>query len=1058
MQNEIENIQQLTLDNNLQISQIPPKYTNGLDEISDFIFTSKYANYNKKLKRRETLPEAVDFIRDMHLDKYNFLSKDDQRKVKSVFELVKQKYNVPSMRSMQFRSPAITQHNGKIYNCGVRHIDSLRAFAEFFYCLLCGTGMTAGLTKQVISLLPDLANDKDKTGSVITYTIEDNIEGWADSLEVLLMSYHKNTPFTGRKIIFDFSKIRKKGTPLKTSGGKAPGHEGLKASLQKIKEILDHAIEDLKLKQLRSIDIYDILMHSADAVLSGGIRRAATAVIFDPDDQDLMTAKVNFQVSSYKRFEQLPSGYWEGTVYVNKKKYEVTISDWEYQTALKLNNEISWIHIEPQRARSNNSVLLLRDKTSLEQFLEIVENTRKWGEPGFVFADDPLTLFNPCFEISFLPKTKDGRFGVQFCVTGDTNLITKEGLTTIKDSLGKNINIWNGENWSNVTPKKTQTNVDIYRVQFSDGSFLDCTDNHKFIVKKNYQKEFYEMSTIEILNSIKKSSKNKFFIPRSNIKIDETFGINEEYAYEYGYFKGDGHIANKNRNPYPNVCIYDEKDTKLGLRYRVVADNMFNVYGTSYFEATFDNLDIDLCLNLKKELPNIIFSWNKKSILSFIAGWADADGSNASKGIRIYGDYLSLKKGQLLLTKIGIDSSLNLMEEKGSITNLGERKKSVWYLQITKTIDIPCRRLNCTNKESSKFKGRNQQINSIILLPNKQDVYCLEDKELHQCVFNNVLTKQCNLTSINGSKITSLELWKQAVEAATIIGTLQAGYTSFKYLSSAAKELTEQEALLGVSLTGWFDNPEILLNPENQYMIAKLAVKVNKEWAQKLGIKQAARVTCVKPEGTSSLFLGSSSGIHPHHDHRYFRRVQMNKQDNVYQYFKMFNPHAVEESVWSATKTDDVITFPLEIPKSAKVKNDITAIQHLNYVKQVQENWVNPGTTEVNTNNVTHNVSCTIEVEEFEFKEVTEYLFNNRQYFAAVSLLPKTGDKLYKQPPLQRVYPELEKDWDDLIENWSTVNYMNLMEDEDNTSLAENLACAGGACDVTYLPTDKKAS
>jgi len=313
----------------------------------------------------------------------------------------------------------------------------------------------------------------------------------------------------------------------------------------------------------------------------------------------------------------------------------------------------------------------------------------------------------------------------------------------------------------------------------------------------------------------------------------------------------------------------------------------------------------------------------------------------------------------------------------------------------------------------------------------------------------------CNLSSINGAKVKNLEDWKQAIESATIIGTLQAGYTDFPYLSKTSEELTKEEALLGVSLTGWFDNPKLLLNEENQYTMSKLAIKVNKEWASKININQASRITCVKPEGTSSLVLGSSSGIHPHHAHRYFRRVQMNKLDNVYNYFKIYNPHATEESVWSATKSDDVVTFPLTVPKNAIVKSDLTAIEHLNYIRKTQENWVNSGITEVNKKPVSHNVSCTVEVNETEWDKVIDYLYENRKYFSAVSLLPKIGDNMYKQAPLQRVYPEDESKWNDLVENWKPMDWEYFNENEDFTKLMEQLACAGGSCEV---PWEKNAS
>lgn len=308
----------------------------------------------------------------------------------------------------------------------------------------------------------------------------------------------------------------------------------------------------------------------------------------------------------------------------------------------------------------------------------------------------------------------------------------------------------------------------------------------------------------------------------------------------------------------------------------------------------------------------------------------------------------------------------------------------------------------------------------------------------------------CNLSSVNGALIKSIDDWKIAVEAATIIGTLQAGYTQFPYLSKAAQILTEQEALLGVSLTGWFDSPDILFDEKNQYMMAKLSGLINRDWSKKIAINPAARITCVKPEGTSSIFLGCSSGIHPHHSLQYFRRVQMNKIDPVYKYVKKLNPHATEESLWSANKTDDIITFPITVPDGSITKNQISAIDHLNYVRKTQENWVNPGTTEFNKKPITHNVSCTIEVEDTEWDDVINYLYENRNSFAAVSLLPKMGDKMFRQAPLERVSDDDTLRWENLVNNWKSVDYSQLMENEDKTTLADTVACGGGVCDLPY--------
>jgi len=310
----------------------------------------------------------------------------------------------------------------------------------------------------------------------------------------------------------------------------------------------------------------------------------------------------------------------------------------------------------------------------------------------------------------------------------------------------------------------------------------------------------------------------------------------------------------------------------------------------------------------------------------------------------------------------------------------------------------------------------------------------------------------CNLVSVNGKHTDTKQRFKEAVRAATIIGTLQAGYTDFNYLSNTAKQLTEEEALLGVSITGFMDNPKILLNPEIQAEMAKYSIGVNKRWATKIGVKQAARITLVKPEGTSSLVLGAGSGIHAHHYYDYFRRIQCNREDNVYQHFIKYNPHATEKSVWSATGTDDVVSFPLSVPETVMIKPDLTAIQHLEHILSTQKNWVLNGETETNYKGVHHNVSCTVTVDTPEWDDVVEFIFSNREFFTAVSFVPKTGDKIYPQAPNEAIISEDDKSkFETLKNNWKRVEYTKMIEEDDETVLQDEIACAGGACDIVSI-------
>jgi ribonucleoside-diphosphate reductase alpha chain len=266
----------------------------------------------------------------------------------------------------------------------------------------------------------------------------------------------------------------------------------------------------------------------------------------------------------------------------------------------------------------------------------------------------------------------------------------------------------------------------------------------------------------------------------------------------------------------------------------------------------------------------------------------------------------------------------------------------------------------------------------------------------------------CNLTEINGGACNTPEKFYQACRASAILGTIQATYTNFPYLTEASKQIIEREALLGCSLTGWMNNPKILFNPEVLEKGASIIKEVNVEVAKLLKINPAARTTCVKPAGTSSILLETASGIHGEHSKKYIRNVQVNKLEEHGQIFQKYNPNAVEESVWSANKTDNVISFPIEPKENSITKKDLIGIKQLEYVKLVQKHWVEPGTNvELCVKPyIRHNVSNTINVENWD--ETRDYIYENKDYFAGISLLSVNGDKDYKQAPFVEIFTAQE--------------------------------------------------
>lgn len=305
----------------------------------------------------------------------------------------------------------------------------------------------------------------------------------------------------------------------------------------------------------------------------------------------------------------------------------------------------------------------------------------------------------------------------------------------------------------------------------------------------------------------------------------------------------------------------------------------------------------------------------------------------------------------------------------------------------------------------------------------------------------------CNLCEINAAKFTSYEDFESAAKAATLIGTLQATYTKMPYLGWISEQLAKKEALLGIGMTGMLDAPDIACNPEYQRMVATKIKDWNVEYAARLGIRPAARTTCVKPSGTTSLELGCvGSGHHAHHARRYIRRVTADELEPIFQAFKAVNPQMCQrkpDGKW-------VIEFPVEASPQAILKDDILALQFLDMVKSTQQNWVLPGTADNTVSpGLNHNVSNTVTVRPDEWADVADYLWANREFFTGVSLLASSGDKDFAFVPNEAIVTDAdEKRWGDLLREYTPVNYALLVEDSDGTALTSEPACAGGLCSI----------
>lgn len=259
----------------------------------------------------------------------------------------------------------------------------------------------------------------------------------------------------------------------------------------------------------------------------------------------------------------------------------------------------------------------------------------------------------------------------------------------------------------------------------------------------------------------------------------------------------------------------------------------------------------------------------------------------------------------------------------------------------------------------------------------------------------------CNLNEIIAEKCTTKEKFLRYCRDASILGTLQAGYTSFPYLGKVSEKIFEKEALLGISIIGWMNNPK-LFNKEWLQEGAQVVKDTNKEVADIIGINQAARTTCVKPGGNSSVVAMTIGGMSAEEAGQYFRVMQINKENTVAKWMVENMPFMIEESVHSDDKTDYVIYVPITVPKGAILKKDILGVKHLEYIKLVQENWVVPGTNPelCGYRGINHNVSCTVVIGENDKEPAIEYIWENKESFTAISFLGNFGSREWNQAPL----------------------------------------------------------
>jgi len=422
---------------------------NTRDLMSDAKFFEGYSRWDETKNRYETWSEAVNRVMNMHRKFYADVMTDElSGLIDEAEELYRQKYFLGAQRALQFGGDQLIKHQMRLYNCTSSYADRAEFFGEFFYILLCGAGAGVSVQKHHIAKLPKI---QARTKQAKIFTPNDSIEGWADCADILLSSYFteggKHSDYEGRRVYFDLSKIRERGSMI-SGGFKAPGPEPLRRALDKI----EHLLQGLVLKgitELSPIHVYDICMHLADAVLAGGVRRSATIFLFSPDDDEMMKAKTG-----------------------------------------------NWFVDNPQRGRSNNSAVIVRETADREQFAKLMESVREFGEPGFVFVESTEHTYNPCLSGDTMVKVKDHDVisngevianGIEYEIPMEE---LKKMYSDFKEcggsleqymplALSYNTNTGEKEYKQILWADKTRENAEMVKIILDDGKTVRCTPDHK---------------------------------------------------------------------------------------------------------------------------------------------------------------------------------------------------------------------------------------------------------------------------------------------------------------------------------------------------------------------------------------------------------------------------------------------------------------------------------------------------------------------------------------------------------------------------------------------------
>lgn len=944
-----------------------------------YIAVSKYARYLDDKGRRETWPETVqryfDFAREHVGANYPQALPVWEAREREMFDSTTSLETMPSMRLLMTAGEAVKRNNVAAYNCAYTAVSQVSDFSDILLVLMHGTGVGFSCERQSIAHLPAVPAHLSRVST--TLAVEDSKEGWADAYFHLLSHLYR-----GAIPQVDYRQVRPRGSRLKVFGGRASGPE----PLIRLFDFTVSTFREAAGRKLTSIEVHDVVCMIADIVVVGGVRRSALISLSNLSDRRMRDAKAG--------------AWWEKTGH---------------------------------RALANNSAVYTERpdaETFLEEWLALVKS--KSGERG---------IFNRQAAQKQAAKwgrrSADTEYGCNpCCVSGDTQILTDRGTFDIADMVGVEVNVWNGERFSSVTPFSVGVQPTL-RVSLSNGAVIRCTPNHKFITASGSRGSGLPVR-VEAKDLVVGTRLFKYTMPEV-----ETGSDPDVDAYSQGFYSGDGNTGLR------HSLIYFPKYGCIPRLIGRFGEEQSSCKRRRWFHGQMFS---------KNYVPmNATLSYR----LNWLAGLLDSDGTvtldENGNGLQIGSiDTEFLDQVRIMLTTMGVQAKVVKMHAARS-AEMPDGKggtamydcKAVNRVLIGNTDTCALVKLGL-KLERLKVHGRPPQrdarrfVTVLSVEPAEaEEHFCFDEPYNHTGTFNGVVTGQseillrprqfCNLTEVVIRASDTLQDLARKVRICTDLGVFQSTLTHFPGISPEYTHNCEEERLLGVSMTGVMDHP--VLNTVSDEAVEWLvhlrgvARDQAENTAKLFGVNVSAAITCNKPSGTvAQLTNAGTGGLHPRYSKHYVRTYRQDNKDPLTQFMKDVGVR--HEPSFMKPDSETIFSFVVESPEGAVMRHDRTAIEQLEHWLMFQRHWCE------------HKPSITIYVKDNEWAEVGAWAFKHFDEVCGVSFLP-FDNGTYQQAPFQEISAEEFAAWPQFDIDWTMLH-----EGDDLTVSSQELACVGGACSI----------